>query len=242
MKTFWLSWLFVTSVWAMPEWPREVNGQACGHEPRELVQKFQGSNLKKMSVAYYDTADLELQALAVTIRLRVKEDAGEITVKWRAETLPTETTEGAECEVDVYRGRALSACSWNLEISRAQAVALMTGKSPSVRDLLSKEQKDVIARLAGPVTGAWRRFGPVQVERWDIASGARGKKWRLERWIVGRDQTLLSEVSFSEKKASDIAELRSALDGHFLKAAVKRCEQDEPKTSMVLRYFSESAP
>jgi hypothetical protein len=59
---------------------------------------------------------------------------------------------------------------------------------------------------------------------------------------VGRDQTLLSEVSFSEKKIGDIAELRSALDGHFLNAGVKRCEQDEPKTSMVLRYFSESAP
>lgn len=226
----------------MPEWPREVNGQACGHQPRELVQKFQGSNLKNISVAYYDTPALELQALALTVRLRVKEDVGEITVKWRAETLPTDTASGAECEVDVYRGRALSACSWNLDIDRAKAVALMTGKATSLRELLSKEQKDVIARLAGSLTGPWRRFGPVQVERWDIAAGARGKKWRLERWIVGRDQTLLSEVSFSEKKASDISELRTLLDDHFRSAGIKRCEQDEPKTSTVLRYFSEGAP
>jgi hypothetical protein len=117
----------------------------------------------------------------------------------------------------------------------------MGAKVTSLRELLSKEQKDVIARLAGSVTGPWRRYGPVRVERWDIAAGLRGKKWRLERWIVGPDQTLLSEVSFSEKKASDIPELRTVLDDHFRSAGIKRCEQDEPKTSMVLRYFSESA-
>lgn len=239
MKTFWLSWLLVTSVWAMPEWPREVSGQACGHAPRELVQKFKGSGLKTMSVAYFDTADLELQKLSLTVRLRIKEVIGEVTVKWRAESLPSEAP-GAECEVDVYRGRALSACSWNAEIDKAVAIKAMEGKTP-LRDLLSKEQRVVLETLAGSSTAPWRRFGPVQVERWDIAPGPRGKKWRLERWIVGRDVTLISEVSFSEKKTGDINELRSVLDAHFSQADVKRCEQDEPKTSMVLRYFSESA-
>lgn len=236
MKTMWLSWLLVTSAWAVPEWPREVNGQACGHTPAELVKSFKASNLKKMSVAYYDTSTLELQGVAVTVRLRVKEDVGEVTVKWRAETLPEQSAD-AECEVDVYRGRALSACSWNQEIERATAVATLEGKF-SVQDLMSKEQKAVLKRLAGHITAPWLRYGPVQVERWDIAPGPQGKKWRLERWMVSETNTLLSEVSFSDKKPTDIEALRTVLDGHFKSAAVKRCEQDEPKTTAVLRYFS----
>ncbi len=233
-----LSWLFVTSAWAVPEWPREVNGQACDHTTTELVQKFKGDNLKKMSVAYYDTSTLELQNLSLTVRLRVKEDEGEVTVKLRAETLP-DVTAGAECEVDVYRGRALSACSWNVTVQRASAISAMEGKFP-IRDLLSKEQRTVLDRLAGSVTAPWLRYGPVAVERWEIAAGPSGKKWRLERWVVPDGKTLLHEVSFSEKKAADVEALRLVLDGHFKTAKVTRCEKDEPKTSAVLRYFSKS--
>lgn len=236
MKTFFLGWLLVSSAWALPRWPREVNGQACGHTPTELVQKFKAANLKKMTVAYYDTSTLELQGLSLTVRLRVKDDVGEVTVKLRAETLP-EQTSGADCEVDVYRGRALSACSWNHEIERPTAIATLAGKF-SIQDLMSKEQQAVVKRLASTVTAPWLRFGPVQVERWDVAPGPTGKKWRLERWIVDETKTLLSEVSFSDKKPTDVVDLRAVLDGYFKAAAVTRCETDEPKTTAVLRHFN----
>ena len=237
-KTWWMAWFFLaTGAWATPEWPREVNAQVCGLGRTDLIRRLGATDLETMQVAYYDTRGLELAARALNVRLRIKQDEAELTVKWRAETLPA-TAPGAECEVDVYRGRVLSACSWNQAVERETALAVLAGRFP-VSDLLNADQKALLKQLAPEVSALWHLHGPVQLERWKIKSGkAVGKKWRLERWSVGQ-QLLLSEVSFSEKKPLDTASLSAELINHLQRSDVTPCTSDEPKTNLVLRHFQQ---
>lgn len=220
----------------MIDWPREVNAQACGQSTDELIERLAASDLSRISTAYFDTSDLQLQAKALTVRLRIKEGAGELTLKWRADSLPGDVR-GAECEVDVYRDRALRACSWNHEVTPSDVRAVFAGRK-DIADLLSTEQAALLKRLAPQVSAPWRRFGPVEIERWKLPSGSAGKKWRLERWILPDGETLLHEVSFSEKRPLSVEDLNQVMQRYFDQTSIRRCVSDEPKTSLVLRRLS----
>ncbi len=218
-----------------PAWEREGQRQVChGTTPAgQWPQVLGASSTQEMQVVYFDTTNLAADARGVSLRVRLRADRAEVTLKWRAEGVVPDAA--ADCEVDVTPTRALPACSWENDVPLALAQDVLRGARP--RDqLLSVVQRARLRRLMGTSDLAdWRAYGPVRMRRWEVGRGARGKKWRLERWEIVPGRATY-EVSYRADASDSLALVRSTLEEKLQAAGLQTCAQDVSKTRLVLQH------
>jgi len=73
------------------------------------------------------------------------------------------------------------------------------------------------------------------MRRWEVGRGARGKKWRLERWEIVPGRATY-EVSYRADASDSLALVRSTLEEKLQAAGLQTCAQDVSKTRLVLQH------
>lgn len=218
-----------------PAWEREGQRQVCrGTTPAgQWPQVLGATEATDMQVFYFDTTNLAADARGVSLRLRLRSDRAQVTVKWRADAVVADAA--ADCEVDVSATRATPACSWEADIPLAVAQDVLRGARPR-GELLNDVQRARLRRLMGDADLAnWRAHGPVRMRRWEIGRGARGKKWRLERWEIVPGRATY-EVSYRADTSDAVTLVRATLDEKLTASGLVSCAQDVSKTRLVLQH------
>lgn len=225
-----LAALLLSSVAHAQDWGREIHAQICGMSLQESMNRLRALSAERVPVLYFDTRDLRALRQDVSLRLRLRADRGEVTLKWRGggNSVPN----GADCELDVYRDRAIPSCSWDIDVDRSDAIKVFNGTA-SIDKLMSGQQKKMFNQLMGfSALGYVVPHGPATMERMEIAGDSFGRKWRLEAWEIAG--VTLYEVSYREKASRSVEDARADVDQFLQNLGIPRCKQDIPKTDLVL--------
>jgi hypothetical protein len=171
----------------------EVQINLCS-TPEQAVEalRLKPVSAEDYEVWYFETADLALFHKGVVVRLRVKADATELTLKFAdqdctriaPELLPAGES---KCEYDVWGTLVAGAVSVSRRLDDVQVRALMADPA-ALPTILSAAQIEYLrqSRGAWPLPGLLKRLGPARVqvyrreghgfvvEAWQFPSG-----WRI---------------------------------------------------------------
>jgi hypothetical protein len=219
----------------LPAWPREGQAQLCNASYASLLHSLEATNKEIITVSYFDTPSRQAQKRGVYVRLRIRENVGEVTLKYRSPWLSRIPT-GADCEIDVTREQSMPSCSWKIEVPRHEAQAVMQGLAP-VSTVLSKTQEDMLHSLMDTdITRELKMYGPVKMERWKIPGTGHGPKWRLEKWDIGHSMPIY-EINYREGSEVSPREISRLQDTFIQRKQLYRCESEISKTDRVLDAF-----
>jgi hypothetical protein len=173
---------------------------------------------------------LPLLGRGVILRVRAKEDEGDVTLKLRGPDgcidagAWRDRTRGLDAKVEGdWAGRRLVSASLSADFDAAGDEL----DHPSLTALMSDAQRALARELLIPIS-AVELLGPIASRKWKVGDV------EAERWVV--DDLTFLEISVVTKKDPEKAQHR--LEQHARDGGLKLEDDQEPKTTRVLRHLA----
>jgi len=211
-------------VHATGERTAEVQINLCA-EPGEIVRRLEltAVSAKPVEVWYFDSAELDLWRLGLLVRVRIKANKSELTLKAKhqdcahvdAALLPA--AEG-KCEYDLHGSSLEGAVSLNATLAGATVRGLLDGRT-RVEEALSAAQIRFLREgvHAWPLPRGLEPLGPARI----LAYHHPGRPYVVEVWRLpsGRKFVEISAKSAFDAALREQGELQHAME----RAGVQMC-------------------
>jgi uncharacterized protein YjbK len=213
----------------------EYHYQICEAEVTKIKEKMvllagEISEEKKMKVYFFEDSQLSLHRQNFIIRLRLKENKAELTLKSRSAMTSRRVNEIGDCEWDVYRQSKMRSCSQKSEIKLLDAMDVI--KHPEkITDLLSEKDLEFLKQYNIDL----RRLdllslGPVNATKFEYENSFVYESWKFD------EKTNLHEVSW-RGYSSDLAGTYQKQLQKLKAVNLKICSSELKKTKFALDYF-----
>lgn len=208
----------------------EVQVNLCS-TPEQAVEalKLKPVNAERYEVWYIETADLALFRKGVVVRLRIKADATELTLKFADQDcarIPARLLPAGEskCEYDVRSGLGTGAVSISKSLDDAQVQTLVEDPA-ALTALLSPAQIEYLHQIDGawPLPPLLQRMGPARVQPYR----RKGHDYVVEAWQFPSGWRFL-EIS-QKARLADAPDLNADLETRLARHHVAICpDQGSP--------------
>lgn len=162
-----------------------------------ILEKLQlGANSgKKSSVYYLETESRSLGALAVSVRLRMKQDKAEITVKKRFgnSSIKLKSEGQTICENDLHGGVSELSCKINATVDKEEGQKILSGKKNWL-EVVSKEQLEFLKKYQATLKDV-SVYGTLVNKRYQWTDKVLGEVTLDLVEQVGKEEVKYNEIS-----------------------------------------------
>lgn len=223
----------------VPELKLEFAVSVCErNEALETKLSLSSNQARRGQVIYFDSPTRVFYKNGLILRLRVKEDKADLTVKIRPiqkNRIKPEyfKVNGFKCEWDTNRNKSVLACSNKIDLSLFEARKIL-----SSRDELLDAIDDSQWMLAGLKSNSqlpWSELesvGPAEVRRWKKIDFGGSDEIEVQSWKLQNGESI-SEVSF-RSKLKKFGKVKKEVLTYLLEQDVQLCAKDFGKTKQVL--------